>query len=128
MIYLTIITIILIVVTIIYMFPIALVQGNSMLPTLEHNQVLLMRRVIDNKDIKIGEVYAYKKDSSDERIVIKRLTLLEKDSLNKYSCYFTGDNQADSYDSRDYGYVKAENIIAVLAWNTKYQLKQKGEK
>ena len=110
---------------IVFMFPLALVQGNSMLPTLKNNEVLVMRRRIFPKEkLKIGKIYVYKRPNNN-LVIIKRLT--DYSDISE-QCYFLGDNPEESYDSRDYGYIKAENIIAVLMWNSKYQLKQKGER
>ena len=124
MIYLVVFVSMVVVLLICYMFPLALVCGNSMLPTLVDREVLIMRRVIRKKYIQEGKIYVYL-HPYENKLVIKRLSEYLEGTKD---CFFLGDNPTESYDSRDYGYIKAERIIAVLLWNSKYQLKSKGEK
>jgi len=97
-----------IVVNIAILFPIARVLGNSMYPTLKNGQVLLCSKVSVKLGIfKEGHIYVYHSPSDYDKFVIKRLIEKRGNDL-----YFLGDNPSESLDSRDYGYVKTENIIA----------------
>ena len=93
-----------------YLFPLVKVCGYSMFPTYIDGQFLFIKRVLHKSKCKVGEVYVYVPPyvSEDEKFVIKRLDHISKDG--KY--YFLGDNSNDSYDSRYYGYVDSKNVVA----------------
>lgn len=85
------------------LFPLIQVSGDSMLPTLKDNQLLLGCVLFK---LKKGEIYVYK-SPVDEKIVIKRLK-----NFDGEHCFFVGDNKRVSVDSRKYGLVPKKNIIA----------------
>lgn len=94
-----------------YIFPVIRVCGDSMLPTLFDGELLWGRRVFRKSKCKVGCIYVYTPpyDAKEERFVIKRLV----DSFeSRY--YFLGDNPDCSYDSRYYGYVDSNNVIAYV--------------
>lgn len=111
--------IILILVTLIICnFPLAIVEGNSMYPTYKEGSVLLATRLFNIENLKVGDICIYHRG---ENIVIKRITRIQVDvESNTYSFYFEGDNAENSYDSRHYGYVNEEMIIAKVLWKLKY--------
>lgn len=100
-------TILATVVSLYYVFTPALVIGQSMYPTFTDGDVLITSRVFRKKRLKEGRVYVFK--SKTGVYAIKRLTKFDPKYL---SCYFEGDNPEDSYDSRDYGYIHCDNVIA----------------
>lgn len=90
-----------------YLFPILEVSGNSMHPTLKDGQFLLARRVSRTEKLHVGEIYVI--NSPSGKIAVKRLDHCLADK-NLY--FFTGDNAEASYDSRSYGYLDREDILA----------------
>lgn len=104
----------------IYMHPICLVCGLSMYPTFDDGSIVLTERV-DNLDIEKGEVYVFKRHTSEGKTVrvIKRVHDLEfKDG--KMLCYILGDNPSMSYDSREYGYINSEDVVAKVTKILRY--------
>ncbi|MBO8161092.1 MAG: S26 family signal peptidase [Thermosipho sp. (in: Bacteria)] len=110
-----VVIIIAVLIAILYIFPLARVIGNSMYPILHEGDILLCSRIYK---LKTGNIYVYKSPVSD-KLVIKRLRHLKFED-NKVYCFFIGDNPEESYDSRNYGYVNAENIIARVIWQPKH--------
>ena len=114
------ISIILIVLNIIgavfYTFPIVCVRGRSMLPTFQDGSILITTRLFNIYKLKEGQVYVYNRLDEDNKkyLVVKRLT--KKHAFIPGLCYFEGDNPTESYDSRQYGYVNAEDIKAKVLW------------
>lgn len=101
-----------------YIFPLAKVEGRSMFPTYKEGSVLLTTRFFK---LHKGRVYVYSKTNEEgyEYLVVKRLTELHTFSPNDTWCYFEGDNPTESYDSRHYGFINAENIVAQVLWKIK---------
>lgn len=118
-----IVVIIILGICLLYTFPFAKVHGRSMYPTYKDGGLLLATRLFNRDKLEIGQVYVYKRLNEDgqEVLVVKRLTHNEKlpykglDNL----CYFEGDNPEESYDSRQYGFINAEDIIAKVIWQVK---------
>ena len=96
----------------IYMHPICLVCGLSMYPTFDDGSIILTERV-DNLDIEEGEVYVFKRPTPEGKNlrVIKRVHDIKFED-GKMLCYILGDNPTMSYDSRDYGYINSEEVVA----------------
>ena len=118
-----IVVVILIGICLLYAFPFAKVQGRSMYPTFKEGGLLLATRLFNRNKLEIGKVYVYKRIDEDGReyLVVKRLTnivSLPHKGFN-YLLYFEGDNAEESYDSRQYGFINAENIIAKVLWQVK---------
>ena len=96
-----------------------IVRGESMYPTYNDGDVLLMRPVITSlENPKDDGIYVYTPPTSllsssldTKRQVIKRLlyyvTLIDNSG---YKCHFEGDNKQHSYDSRDYGMVEWNKV------------------
>lgn len=119
-----IVLIIIIGVSLFYAFPLAKVNGRSMLPTYKDGDVLLTTRLFNRNKLKIGQVYVYKRvneDDGQEHLVVKRLTdVISYPLLGlENQCYFEGDNPEESYDSRQYGFINAEQIIARVIWQVR---------
>ena len=94
-----------------YLFPVAQVEGDSMLPTYREGEYLICRRVFFKKKCKVNKIYViYLRDDEKGKpyYVIKR--------LNKILCggdyWFLGDNADVSYDSRHYGGIDPKRVIA----------------
>ena len=94
-----------------FFFPVVQICGYSMFPTLTDGEFYLGRRIFNKSKCEIGEIYVYRPPYEDEqeKFVIKRLADIKD---GKY--FFLGDNAEDSYDSRYYGYVNSENVVAKL--------------
>lgn len=91
-----------------YVFPNLDIVGNSMYPTLLDGERKHSRRFFKRFDEpKIGRIYVYRDPTG--KLVIKRLKMI-KDDL----CYFVGDNPSMSYDSRYYGFINKNRIVALL--------------
>lgn len=92
-------------------FPLVLVEGRSMLPTFQDGSLLLATRLFNIDNAKIGEIYVYSRinEEGEEILVVKRLTRIHD---NKRFFFFEGDNPVESYDSNNYGFIDAEQIIA----------------
>lgn len=111
-------------VSLFYAFPLAIVNGRSMLPTYKDGDVLLTTRLFNRNKLKIGQVYVYKRvneDDGQEHLVVKRLTDVVSYPLLglENQCYFEGDNPEESYDSRQYGFINAEQIVSKVIWQVR---------
>lgn len=104
----------------VYAFPLAKVSGRSMYPTYKDGDLLLTTTLFNRDKLEVGAVYVFKRlKDGEETLVVKRLTdnvKLPHEGLNNL-CYFLGDNPEESYDSRHYGFVNAEDIIAKVLWH-----------
>lgn len=92
-----------------FFFPVVRICGYSMFPTFMDGQYFVSRRVFRKSRCKVGEVYVLRSPckDKDQKFVIKRLADIKD---GKY--YFLGDNSYDSYDSRYYGYVNSNLVVA----------------
>lgn len=94
-------------------FCIVKVDGNSMYPTYKDGNILLAYRIPRNKvldSLEVNKVYVYTRVCEGETYcVIKRLT-----EINKNALFFEGDNKAESIDSRTYGYVSTNRLVAKI--------------
>lgn len=92
-----------------YVFPFIQVCGDSMYPTFHNGDIILGCRLFS---FKIGVVYVFTPPippTEEGGYVIKRLTHI---SPQTGKLFFKGDNADHSYDSRMYGYVSREKVIA----------------
>ena len=97
---------IIVVTLLIYIFPIIQVCGISMSPTFNDGDIILGCRLCHH--LKSGEVYIFTPPVG-EKYVIKRLTLI---SCITGKLFFEGDNPDNSYDSRMYGYISRDKVVA----------------
>lgn len=121
----TVVTAILVVVCfvllIVYSFPLAVVDGDSMYPTFYHGDILLCRRVFikRRRSYSPGEILVFEAPYEDEKyFVIKRVSFFIEQDNTKY-LYFLGDNQSKSYDSRMYGLVDCKEVVATVLFRIK---------
>lgn len=108
-----------------YLFPIIQVCGDSMCPTFNDGDIIIGCRIFK---LKLGDVYIFNPPVGQENekryFVIKRVLhiIVEQPKKhrhkNRYGFYgdvkvfFVGDNSAVSFDSRNYGTVEANKILA----------------
>jgi len=85
-------------------FIIRQVHGDSMLPTLKPGQLIVGRY----KTLKNGDVVIVRHQGLEK---IKRVTAISGDSL-----FIEGDNPRASRDSRQFGPVLKENVVAVVTF------------
>ena len=87
-------------------FTIRKVSGHSMMPTLPPKTMVWGFRWFNR--LKIGDVIIFK---HQEREKIKRIDNIDADKL-----YVLGDHKEASTDSRTYGWINAEDVIAKVIW------------
>lgn len=109
---LAIILVVLLVIALFMVFPFITVVGDSMHPTYKDHEHLRGFRFYPRSRIKAGMVICYKHEG---KAVIKRV---QKVRTTSWKCvppqfYCVGDNADVSYDSRNYGYVSATDVICV---------------
>lgn len=105
----------------IFNFRVSFISGNSMLPTLKNNSMIIVDQylfklfTIKNEDILIFRV--------ENEEVIKRIHGLPGETietnerqltLKKDEIYVLGDNPKESIDSRMYGPLKINNIVGKI--------------
>lgn len=90
-------------------FLIIRVEGDSMHPTLKDKQIEVAFKHKAQSELIVGAIYIYFNPQGQP--VIKRLKHYDSE---KGQCYFLGDNSDCSIDSRHYGFVSEEYIIARL--------------
>lgn len=104
------------VVTLLYLFPVMRVIGPSMLPTLYDKQWAIGTRIpiLLKRPMKLGKIYVYQSPVKMETgtFVVKRLFALDKTADGENVAFFYGDNAAKSVDSKDYGYVLVKSVVA----------------
>ena len=90
--------------------------GWSMYPYLDNDDYFLVKKKCILEE---GSVYVF---YNDEEVLVKRLT-----KLNYPLCYFEGDNEKNSIDSRHFGLIHADSIIGkVTKFNELWGKKNEG--
>lgn len=105
--WLIVIGVALLVLALIYAFPPIQICGDSMMPNFYDGDIVVGCRLL-RKSV-LGKVYIYTPPVGEHDIVIKRLTFINSTTGK---LFFEGDNKDHSFDSRDYGYVTKDKIIA----------------
>lgn len=100
-----IIAIILILAILFYTFPLIQVCGESMYPTFNDGDIIIGCRLFN---ISKQSIYVYHPPVG-QKYVIKRLTQV---SPTNNKLFFEGDNSDHSYDSRMYGYISRDKVVA----------------
>lgn len=80
-------------------------MGQSMAPTLAQGTVVIGVRP---RNIRPGDVVIVRHDDLDK---IKRVKEVEADKV-----FLTGDNFLQSTDSRDFGWLEGQSVIAKVVW------------
>ena len=93
-----------------YLFPFIQVTGDSMSPTYHDGEIIIGTRLYKKDNLEIGDVVLYESPTEKGRIVIKRIDHFMNENGNLY-LYFLGDNADFSYDSRYYGFVSSKNLV-----------------
>jgi len=81
------------------------VVGNSMLPTLVPNQIVI---VIRPRQIQVGDVVIVLHNNLEK---IKRVAKKEAGKV-----YILGDNSSESTDSRTFGWLNEDTIVGKVIW------------
>ncbi len=132
-----------------YFFRPVVVAGSSMLPTLNNDQTIFIKRLIAEEDIKKGDIIVFRSPLNRDKLLVKRVIatagdtvaiiegkvyvngkLLYEPYLNGVKshetipmvrvpegCYYVlGDNRVVSMDSREFGFVKVEDVYGKLVF------------
>ena len=81
------------------------VTGNSMLPTLQQGDIVLLSKKFDT--IQIGDIIVFSHPKTNKKI-IKRLQKKEGNKL-----FLEGDNLKESTDSREFGWIDQKDILGI---------------
>lgn len=97
-------------------FTLIRIKGNSMSPTFKNGQFKLVDRKISptyislfGEKVKEGTIFVYQ--SPNDHMVVKRLKQKVHITSVETFYWFEGDNPEDSYDSRNYGFIKEDRIF-----------------
>lgn len=101
-----ILAIILVIAVLFYVFPIIEVCGDSMNPTFNSGDLIVGCRIFKNPTL--NQVFIFRPPVG-EKYVIKRLAHISE-YTGKF--FFEGDNKDYSYDSRKYGYISKDKLVA----------------
>ena len=89
--------------------------GFSMHPTIKNGEVILGEALAEDDVLVDGVIYAFNMDIEQEDGSISNMTLIKRlGHQDGGRCFFVGDNYSDSIDSRDFGYVEAENVFVKI--------------
>jgi phage repressor protein C with HTH and peptisase S24 domain len=83
------------------------VVGKSMTPTLQPGQIVIGVRP---RTLRIGQIVVVQHENTEK---IKRITKLGPDRV-----FLSGDNPYYSTDSRDFGWLPREYVIAAILWRS----------
>lgn len=89
-------------------YKLMMISGFSMLPSLKNRELVIVKKDVTN--VTVGSTYAFY--NPDNLPCVKRLSkVLVSPSNGKISLFFLGDNEADSIDSRSYGFIDYSKLI-----------------
>ena len=96
-------------------FPLAYINGDSMLPTYHDGEIIITKKLFDRQKLKAGDVVVIEnKTGVGHDYFIKRIGYFEIENGIKKKVAVYGDNADNSYDSREFGTIPIENVICVL--------------
>lgn len=79
-----------------------------MVPTLKPGQFALVNQFAYwKRKPSTGEIAVFRY-GDERRLLCKRVARFDE---KKNACFFTGDNQADSFDSKIFGYVNLKDVV-----------------
>ena len=83
--------------------------GDSMSPTFLNGEIRIFQ-IVQNTELKIGDIVLAKHPFKKNIKIVKRITKVSRSG----SVFLEGDHPSlnESSDSRSFGYIKKENIIA----------------
>ena len=84
------------------------IHGNSMSPALKNGDEVTFDNYKE-QSIKIGDILVVNHPYSVDKKIVKRVSKIKGDSLY----FLEGDNSYESSDSKTFGYISTENIIAI---------------
>ena len=84
------------------------IHGNSMSPALKNGDEVTFESY-RKQNIKIGDILVVNHPYSLDKKIVKRVSKVKGDSLY----FLEGDNSYESSDSRTFGYISKESIIAI---------------
>ena len=85
-----------------------LVEGESMSPSLLPNESLFVKDDYYNNHLpQIGDIVLLKHPKEPQRVIVKRIHKIQDGNI-----FVTGDNPPKSTDSRHFGSIRRQNIIA----------------
>lgn len=109
-----------VILSLLYLFPPIRVDGDSMYPTLKEGEILIGCRLFNRNKCKIGKIYLIhlrNEENGEPYYIIKRLEKRVPDIYSdktRYKYYFLGDNREVSADSRIYGLFESSRVVAVI--------------
>lgn len=109
-------SLVILITTVAKFYSILIVRGVSMLPTFHPWEPILIKK---NFDLKIGCCYVFDREGM---LVVKRLKKINVGRISgTVTLWMEGDNQEESYDSRDYGFIYENQLIGevVKIWGNK---------
>ena len=85
------------------------ISGHSMTPGIKNGETVLVSGIFYLfKNPQIGDIVAFRKA---EKILIKRIT-----EVKDKEYFLEGDNNRDSLDSKNFGFILRENIIGKVIY------------
>ena len=88
-----------------------IVSGESMIPTLYPNNIVICLKLHPLTPLKKTHIYGYCLPWNKKKWVIKRLSYFQGND-----CFFEGDNVSNSIDSREYGLINRKYIKFKVYW------------
>ena len=83
-----------------------------MTPRLRPGALVVARRIDDRTPLRVGDVVVARRPDRPELEIIKRITAIDAGG----AIFLAGDNPAASTDSREFGTVTRQHIVARVRW------------
>mgnify|MGYP002880316039 FL=1 len=88
------------------------IVGDSMSPTFKNGDILILEELIDQK-ISPGDIILFYHPYISKKKLVKRVKNITVDG----NIFIEGDNKKSSSDSRSFGYINKQSIIALAKGN-----------